>query len=197
MSERIRLNVGGTYFETFKENLFSIPYFEALLLRWKDKDEEIFIDRSAIGFDHILNLLRNPTYDFPRQYAHELDYYGIEYTFSSNLLENIQREVKECKDRINSMEDSLLEIKTDISNIRGYPSYDEECILCNRSKICFFCDKCATCCSCVCKSCNKLITCHKCHLCYKCDKCKCLSCNKWRDCGQCGECNAHCNCRKI
>ena len=106
MSKRVRLNVGGTYFETSQENILAVPYFEALFLRWQDDDKDIFIDRSSIGFDHVLNLLRDPNYLFPRQYVAELDYYGIEYKFPVDPLEELKKGIQK---EIHNIKDCILE----------------------------------------------------------------------------------------
>ena len=193
MSKRIRLNVGGTYFETSQENLLAVPYFEALLLRWQDEDKDIFIDRSSIGFDHVLNLLRNPNYLFPRQYAAELDYYGVEYEFPVDSLEELKKGIQK---EMHEMKDFILKESDRKSNSRPY-CYDE-CSSCNKKIICYSCKKCARCCHCKCisMSCDRKIRCFKCRFCYDCDQCKCFErpCDKSLACGQCGSCNAHCRC---
>jgi len=84
MSERIKLNVGGQHFETTKDTLIRAPYFEALLSRWISKEKEIFIDRSGSAFNHVLNLLRNPDYNFPHRYQEELNFYGVDLHFLPN-----------------------------------------------------------------------------------------------------------------
>lgn len=93
MSERVRLNVGGVHFETTKETLMKAPYFEALLSRWHQDQQEIYIDRSGVGFEHVLNLLRDSSYDFPRQYKNELDYYCIDYEFPPDETNVLKKKV--------------------------------------------------------------------------------------------------------
>ena len=196
MSKRIRLNVGGTYFETSQENLLPVPYFEALLLRWEDEDKEIFIDRSAIGFDHVLNLLRNPNYVFPRQYADELDYYGIEYKFPVDSLEELKK-VDGCKTKHEVIQKNyILGINKKMQESEGNLQYSNECRSCNKSKKCDYCGGCANCCDCICQSCDKYIVCFKCRLCYNCDKCDCRTygCDKYLACGQCRRCDYDCIC---
>lgn len=79
VSERIKLNVGGTIFETTKETLVSAGYFRALFGRWSASSSEHFIDRSPKLFEHVLNLLRDTNYPYPQKYLPELEYYGIDY----------------------------------------------------------------------------------------------------------------------
>jgi hypothetical protein len=63
-------------------------YFNSLLSRWlnsnaqMESDETIrpyFIDRSFVIFEHVLSLLRDPSYPFPADHCGELDFYGIDY----------------------------------------------------------------------------------------------------------------------
>jgi hypothetical protein len=137
MSERIQVNVGGTHFETTRETLEQIPYFEAILARWRD-EKAIFVDRSATGFDHVVNLIRNPTYAFPRQYKEELDFYCLEYEFPADPLTEIRKELKEIRETQNVIRTEiqyLEEAQSEINNSMGYPAYTEECTDCNGRKI--------------------------------------------------------------
>jgi len=80
MEKRIRLNVGGKHFETTQDTLTSnSEYFRALLERWDNTktDEEIFINRSGKIFEHVLCLLLDPNYNYPKKYISELDFYQI------------------------------------------------------------------------------------------------------------------------
>lgn len=79
----VRVNVGGTIFETTESTLRQSAFFEALLSsRWATKSgaETIpFVDRSPEGFGHVLELLRDPRYPFPwLRWEQELDFYGID-----------------------------------------------------------------------------------------------------------------------
>ena len=79
MSERIKINVGGTIFETIEETVLLSGYFRSLLSRWHDDPTKTpFIDRSSIAFDHVLSLLRNPSYPYPEEYLDELEFYCID-----------------------------------------------------------------------------------------------------------------------
>lgn len=78
----VKLNVGGTIFETTIDTLMKCPYFQGM----KHFEEILnnvnnihFIDRDPSAFKHVLRLLRDLNYDYPQKYLNELDFYGIEY----------------------------------------------------------------------------------------------------------------------
>ena len=79
----IKLNVGGTHFQTTKTTLCFKP--DSVLARdivdrnakLIETDQEIFIDRDPEAFKHILNLLRDPRYCFPEEYRYELEYFCL------------------------------------------------------------------------------------------------------------------------
>ena len=71
---KIKLNVGGTRFETSFETLTRIKhtYFSALFSgRW-NLEEEIFIDRTPFTFEYVLEFLRGEEVDFPNISKKEL-----------------------------------------------------------------------------------------------------------------------------
>ena len=76
----IKLNVGGTVFETTKDSLKNSTYLTSFVERWTKPNEVIFIDRSPETFKHVISLLRDFNYPFPDEYLYELDFYGIKYT---------------------------------------------------------------------------------------------------------------------
>lgn len=59
--------------------------------------ETFFIDRMAFIFKHVLALLIDETYDYPKKYISELDYFGIEYDKSKyeKTYLNLQKEKDE------------------------------------------------------------------------------------------------------
>lgn len=92
MDSTLKLNVGGTIFETRRSTLVSgSQFFEALLSdRWKGTacvtDEPLFLDRDPVGFGHVLNYLRDANYPFPTSnYRHELDFYGVHHPCVSDV----------------------------------------------------------------------------------------------------------------
>ena len=77
---QVILNVGGIIFETTRQTLSGSAYFHSLLSNWTPSGTgPYFIDRSYILFEHVLCLLRDPSYDYPSEYNSELDFYGINY----------------------------------------------------------------------------------------------------------------------
>lgn len=61
MEGSVRVNVGGTRFETTRDTLCRYPgsYFDALLSdRWVDGSAELFVDRDPVTFAHVLSFLR-------------------------------------------------------------------------------------------------------------------------------------------
>lgn len=83
----IKLNVGGKIFETTRSTLCKSQYFDILLSgKFNDTQKDvIFIDRDSGIFKHVLRLLRDPLYEYPRKYNSELDYYMIDHTDNINI----------------------------------------------------------------------------------------------------------------
>jgi len=81
MSTIIYLNVGGKHFETTMDTLLFSPYFKGIVnLNGSinsTKESPYFIDRDPKIFRHVLNLLRNPDYNYPGKYLSELEFYGF------------------------------------------------------------------------------------------------------------------------
>lgn len=77
----ITLNVGGELFQTSFDTLVKSRYFQGeFRIKNKTRESEPFtlkIDRSPRIFKHVLDLLRDPTYAYPKQYLAELTYFGI------------------------------------------------------------------------------------------------------------------------
>ena len=86
----ITLDVGGILFKTTKDTLLFSDYFRSLFSRWKINDV-IFIDRSGVLFEHVLCLLRNPEYPYPKEHTSELDFYGIKHNISKSPNEYQQK----------------------------------------------------------------------------------------------------------
>ena len=78
--EWVNINIGGQIFTTRKETLHSSVYFRALFSgEYNDDLSTLVIDRDPKIFRHVLNLLRDASYNYPLKYLSELDFYGIDY----------------------------------------------------------------------------------------------------------------------
>src|SRR5690349_21275184 len=82
ITDVVTLNVSGKRFQSTRSTLSKSPFLEALIKTLPDgngADPKTipFIDRDAKGFRHVLSLLRDPTYPFPRRLNHELAFYGL------------------------------------------------------------------------------------------------------------------------
>jgi hypothetical protein len=77
----IKINVGGTHFETKQSTLLKTSYFNSLFSgRWVyNPNEEIFIDRNPKGFEFILSICRGIPSKVKHitKYQNDLDFYGI------------------------------------------------------------------------------------------------------------------------
>jgi len=79
LEDFLPINVGGEIFYTTRPTLCStFGYFKSYLERW-DQKGEIFVDRNPATFKEVLSLIRNPTYDFPKNLKYELDFYGLSH----------------------------------------------------------------------------------------------------------------------
>jgi hypothetical protein len=101
----IKLNVGGQIFETTKETLMFSDYFKSFLTNWSH-DKEIFIDRSPRLFEHVLCLLRDPTYPYPNDYVGELDFYQIKHNIIrkddlEQIIVDMKNEMSKTESRLN------------------------------------------------------------------------------------------------
>ena len=79
-NRRIRINAGGTIFETFLGTLCNrSTYWRRALLEFNDADSGVvFLDKDPDVFRHVLNYLRDPRYPFPWNLLHELEWFGVE-----------------------------------------------------------------------------------------------------------------------
>lgn len=109
-NQEITLNVGGTIFVTNINTLtHRSEFFKIKFDRW-DNDEKIFIDRSPKAFEHVLELLRDPNYFFPKKYKSELDYFLINYDE-----EKLKPETNEI---ITNLEKKIIMLKNEIAELK-------------------------------------------------------------------------------
>lgn len=122
----IKLNIGGTYFETTRDTLSRSEYFNSLFDRWDTSTgNPYFIDRSGELFEHILGYLRNPEYPYPPEHYGELDFYGIKHNYKEYLSEleyvkaslelfksELGKSEKRLKTCTNKLSDAELKINT-------------------------------------------------------------------------------------
>jgi len=97
---RVRLNVGGTRFETTTETLRAAgpdtflarlaDHAENGTMRTKDKRGRVFIDRDPELFKRVLTMLRGGSFTLEREpddeMMAELDFYGIEYVVEQSRM---------------------------------------------------------------------------------------------------------------
>jgi hypothetical protein len=79
--EIVKLDVGGRLFKTRKSTLLRSPYFSAMFSgSFAEKDgraRTMFLDRSAILFEEVLRILRDPSYEPSAAARSELAYFGL------------------------------------------------------------------------------------------------------------------------
>lgn len=87
--------MGGKRYEIEDNILLKIPYFKAIIQINNNKDNSIpiYVNRSAISFDHVLSYTMDANYPFPLEFMKELTYYEIK--FDQDKLYNKNKEVLE------------------------------------------------------------------------------------------------------
>ena len=114
--KRIKLNIGGTLFETTYGTISQSEYLKKLVEWNKDKlNEPIFINRIGEHFKHVLALLIDGNHSFPRNLQYELDFYCIKYlvkTDQKESMENqfisLENEIRLLKSQFNSLKSELV-----------------------------------------------------------------------------------------
>ena len=84
MENRVKVNVSGRIFETTRATLNKIPQLRDMFDGCGvDSDgvitDTIFLDRSALVFEHILSYVQDSSHPYPVEYKYELNFLGIEY----------------------------------------------------------------------------------------------------------------------
>jgi len=81
MSQIVKLNVGGTHFDTTYDTLIKSEVLRNMLNDSTiDFNERIFINRSGKVFEDVFGYLLDDSYSFPKKYINELEYFSIPYT---------------------------------------------------------------------------------------------------------------------
>ena len=126
--DNIKLNVGGTLYETTKSTLNLSSFFEkALSDTWK-KGEVLFIDRSPKIFEHVLCLMRDANYEYPKKYLSELDFYGVKINpinlkYCSN---DVVKRLDIIEDKLRVIDADTLHISTEVRITREFATH--QCI---------------------------------------------------------------------
>lgn len=140
----VKVNVGGTIFETTKDTLCRAPLFKNL---FDDVNDEsvIFINRSAKLFTHVLALLIDNAYPYPKKYKNELDYYLIEYNDDSfhDKLTLLEEKMNKIDDKLDGIDKKIMVCFRDfISNNccddcgQEFIQNINECVVCRKGNIC-------------------------------------------------------------
>ena len=138
-SDQITVNVGGQLFTTTKTTLFLSEYFVSMFNKsWngKNKNEVMFIDRSGRIFEHVLCLLRDPSYEYPVKYRSELDFYiiNIDVVFKEDKLDKVIQQINDLADQINIIGEKLDEIEDKLETDDSESEEEEKklCMSCMR-----------------------------------------------------------------
>lgn len=117
----IILNVSGKEFELSNQTLMKIPYFCNMINDCNNNENTIiFVNRSAHIFKHILALVIDPLYPFPKKYAFELDFYGIEYN-NNSLYDKHQEliyKLEKLSEKHDNTESKLIELTEKYNNVK-------------------------------------------------------------------------------
>ena len=106
----IKLNVGGTLFESTETTLKKINYFKYLFEDTNLTNNDVpFIDRSPHIFKHVLSFARDDTYNYPLKYKNELDFYDIDYDVSK---------LYDDTNSIDALNDNILKLSKDVNFIK-------------------------------------------------------------------------------
>lgn len=113
----VKLNVGGKQFQARVLTLvLRSGYFRTLFdpTHHPVPTGEIFIDRSPHLFKHVLSLIRDVNYPYPKKYVRELDYYQVEY-------EDFPDPISTIIIRLNKMEKHLYVITRELASNNPLP----------------------------------------------------------------------------
>jgi hypothetical protein len=90
MNNNITLDVCGHIFKTTYDTIVKVPYFKNMFDGCDDIPiEPVFVNRSPKIFEHVLAVVIDPLYPYPKKYEFELDFYGVD---PSNIKLYVKRE---------------------------------------------------------------------------------------------------------
>ena len=142
----IKLNLSGRIFETTKENVLKIPYFNNMIIDCDNNNiDTIFVNRSGSLFKHVLAYVIDDTYPYPLIYFNELDYYGIIY--DKNKLYDCDKQFDIINNNIDNLYIKLNDLQQKIKKIRKLSKnnlkQDNSCIWddCDEQTTYNYCDK--------------------------------------------------------
>jgi hypothetical protein len=145
----IVINVCGVKYETYLSTINKIPYFADMLANCADS-REIFVNRPAHIFKHILAFVIDDLYPFPAKYEQELKFYGVKYDVNSLYM---NREFGLMQKKLDDMRNMLddFQLKSRIQCFKCYkdtggkskcPAHENNCIIigCYRNTEDNYCD---------------------------------------------------------
>jgi hypothetical protein len=89
-SSIINLDVGGIKLKVYRSTLTQLEYFKSKLERWSNNQDELFVDYDYNLFIHLINKLRDPTYNMPRNKNINMmcDYFGFNYIKKCTIIKH-------------------------------------------------------------------------------------------------------------
>ena len=135
MSQKVYLDVGGIPFTVSLDTLQKCPYFQGIMNLYSANtgfpkttlENPYFIDHSGKAFEHVLNFIRYPDYDFfPTKYYWVLPFWGFEI----NDVRDYNREIKKVNQTTTQTKNfSLLNIMHESKFFESGESQTGECII--------------------------------------------------------------------
>ncbi len=125
----IKINVGGTIFETTITTLKKINYFKYLLEDTNyDNTQIIFVDRPPHIFKHILALAIDENYNYPIKYKNELDFYDMLYDTSkfNNDIEYLKEQMEYLKKYMSVLDNRIGIVMYYVNNICKETDYEND-----------------------------------------------------------------------